>query len=356
MNVSNRYPNRQAPSQQPVYRQPVYQPYYQPYPANYAPSQAIPYEELCGESCEQCIKDSPDPRADPGPGVKAPAASVSGLPSLVNGNNTGAVRGINTASGYVMGENAMAVGANTQASGAASFAEGLSTSANNQAGAHIMGRFGAADAPYSWFLANGTSGQAPGLAAKILGDGNAYIDGSWFGGGADYAELFESVTGQPIEPGYFVTFAGASDKIRIANASDEYILGVVSRTAGFVAGAGELRWKNKYKTDEWGGVVYEDAAVPEERDGNGNILVPKHTESRPVLNPAFDPGKTYVPRESRPEWVRVGLLGAVLVRDDGSLTPGGYCRADVSGTATAAHTGYRVLRRTAPSQALILFR
>jgi hypothetical protein len=74
------------------------------------------------------------------------------------------------------------------------------------------------------------------------------------------------------------------------------------------------------------------------------------------LDPAFDSGRKYVPRENRPEWVNVALLGAVRVRDDGSLTPGGYCRPGMGGIATAAHTGYRVLKRTGQNQVLILFR
>jgi trimeric autotransporter adhesin len=52
----------------------------------------------------------------------------------------------------------------------------------------------------------------------------------------------------------------------------------------------------------------------------------------------------------------VALLGAVRVRDDGSLTAGGYCRPGMSGIATAAHTGYRVLKRTGANQVMILFR
>ena len=31
---------------------------------------------------------------------------------------------------------------------------------------------------------------------------------------ADHAEMFETSDGTPIEPGYFVTFDGASDQIR----------------------------------------------------------------------------------------------------------------------------------------------
>ena len=368
MNVSNRNSNsqaqnRQGPNQSP-YRRTVYQPVYrQAYPGSYSPSQAIPYEELCNESSEQCIRDSPDPRANPGLNIQTPVAAAAWpagtagcVTNLVDGNNTGAVRGINTRTNYRMGENAVAIGANTEASGAGAVAEGLFTSTNGLPGAHIMGRYGAADTAYSWFLANGESELSPGLAAKILRDGNAYIDIAWNGGGADYAELYETETGQPIEPGLFVTFAGSSDKIRLAQSYDTYVLGVTSGSPGFVAGAGELRWKNKYKADKWGRVEYEDVSIPEVRDKDGKVLVPAHVESKPALNPSYDPSRPYVPRDSRPEWVKVGLLGAVLVRDDGTLTAGGFCQPGVNGIATAAHAGYRVLKRTDTDQALILFR
>jgi hypothetical protein len=244
----------------------------------------------------------------------------------------------------------------TRADGYISHCEGFHTSDGGHEGAHIMGRYGTADANYSWFLGNGPSDSDRGLAAKILQNGNAYIDVAWNGGGADYAELFETESGQPIEPGYFVTFVDAGKKIRVAQTGDRFILGVVSNTPGFVAGAGELRWKGKFKTNEWGGIVYEDVAVPETKDEDGNVLVHAHVLPQPALNSDFDPNQVYVPRTNRPEWVKVGLLGTLRVRDDGTPTPGGYCKPGTGGIAAAAEEGYRVLERTGANQVLILFR
>ena len=285
--------------------------------------------------------------------------AAAGFGSHAEGDETNAVGDFSHAEGLgtrATGIASHAEGILTTASGNFSHAEGTGTSTNNFFGAHIMGSFGSAEAPYSWFLANGTSELNTGLAAKILHTGDAFIDHAWNGGGADYAELYETESGQPIEPGYFVTFAGASDKIRIAQLSDGYILGIVSASPGFVAGTGELRWKNKYKTDKWGRILNEDVPVPEVKDKDGKVIVPAHTESRPALNPVYDPKRAYVPRAIRPEWVKVGLLGAILVRTDGTLTAGGYCNVGVNGVATAAHTGYRVLKRIDTDQALILFK
>lgn len=69
-------------------------------------------------------------------------------------------------------------GVNTLANSFFSHAEGQGTSTNNLEGVHIMGQFGAAnELTYSWYLANGTSSEDQGLAAKILSNGNVKIDG-----------------------------------------------------------------------------------------------------------------------------------------------------------------------------------
>ncbi len=38
------------------------------------------------------------------------------------------------------------------------------------------------------------------------------------------------------------------------------------------------------------------------------------TKERPKLNPKYDPKKEYIPREKRPEWNCVGLLGQLPLR------------------------------------------
>lgn len=56
----------------------------------------------------------------------------------------------------------------------------------------------------------------------------------------------------------------------------------------------------------------------------------------------------------RPEWVAVGLLGQLLIRDDGTCKPDGYCLPNDDGIATSSVTGYRVMQRTGPNQVLVL--
>nr|WP_092070608.1 peptidase G2 autoproteolytic cleavage domain-containing protein [Dendrosporobacter quercicolus]NSL48312.1 hypothetical protein [Dendrosporobacter quercicolus DSM 1736]SDM12654.1 Peptidase_G2, IMC autoproteolytic cleavage domain [Dendrosporobacter quercicolus] len=251
-----------------------------------------------------------------------------------------------------------AEGISTTSSGPASHAEGVQTTTAGFQGAHIMGTYGDAEMNFSWFLANG-SGSARGLAAKILTTGEAYIDQNWNGGGADYAEMFESADGAEIEPGYFVALDdGEHEKIKVFNASvDDYVLGVTSAAPGFLGNAGELRWEGKYLTDQWGRIQYQETEIPDLiHESTGTVILPAHTQTRPVLNPEFDPETPYLPRSRRPEWVPVGLLGKLRVRDDGTCAPGGYCRPNETGVATSSADGYRVLKRTGTGQVMILFR
>lgn len=266
------------------------------------------------------------------------------------GQNSHAEGALNIASGFT----SHAEGVNTVASGFFSHTEGQSTNANLLEGVHVMGQFGAAnELPYSWYLANGINASTPGLAAKILSNGNVKIDGTFTTPAADYAEMFETTDGYPIEFGYFVTLE--KEKVRKANGKDDFILGISSAKPAFLADSGELRWKNKYLTTEWGEVLYEETLLPSVLDSGGNVVVPKRTELKPVLNPDWDAAFEYKPRSSRPEWIAIGLLGKLLVRDDGSCEVNGYCMPNGEGIATKAKRGYRVLERTGINQILVLF-
>ncbi|KAA9013580.1 hypothetical protein F4V44_24685 [Niallia endozanthoxylica] len=265
------------------------------------------------------------------------------------GQNSHAEGALSIASGFT----SHAEGVNTVASGLFSHTEGQSTNANSLEGVHVMGKFGAAnELSYSWYLANGTDTSTPGLAAKILSNGNVKIDGTVSTPAADYAELFETSDGNPIDFGYFVTLE--EDKIRIANDQDDYILGVTSAKPAILANSGELRWKNKYLTSDWGEVLYEDITLPPIFDDDGNEVVPQRNERRQILNPEWDHSKEYIPRIQRPEWVAVGMIGQLLVRDDSTCKAGGYCKPNRIGVATASDQGYRVLKRTNQNQVLIV--
>jgi hypothetical protein len=252
------------------------------------------------------------------------------------------------------GNGSHAEGTRTLASGDFSHAEGDGTSTGGFPGAHIMGKSGTAHAPWSWFLANGIGGGF-GLGAAIYSSGIGVADRGWFTGIAgDYAELFETVDGDAIDCGYFVTLDG--EKVRKAEAGDDFIVGVTSATPAFVGDSGHLRWKHKFVTDGWGRIQYQEVAIPAQKSEEGEVIVEERTDVEPVLNPEFDAEREYLSRMDRPEWVPVALMGKVLVRDDGTCEVNSYCASNGEGIATSSTDGFRVMRRTGSNQILILMR
>jgi hypothetical protein len=128
----------------------------------------------------------------------------------------------------------------------------------------------------------------------LRGDGNAYADGSWSGGGADYAEYFEWLDGNidnEDRRGFSVSLI--NDKIKIAEEGD-LIIGVISGNASVIGDSAWNMWNEKYLRDDFQTYI---------RDENGDR----------ILNPNFDPDSEYVPREKRPEWGVVGLVGKLCI-------------------------------------------
>ncbi|GAA3324894.1 hypothetical protein GCM10020331_054580 [Ectobacillus funiculus] len=70
-----------------------------------------------------------------------------------------------------------------------------------------------------------------------------FADIGWFGGGADYAEMFETVDGNPIETGYFVTLDGK----KYEKPTKEMIifLGITSANPVVLGDSAELRWEKE---------------------------------------------------------------------------------------------------------------
>lgn len=190
--------------------------------------------------------------------------------------------------------------------------------------------------------------------SKTVSDRAGVVELGTTTGIGGYAEMFETADGKPIDCGYFVTLNGR--KVRIANERDRFILGVTTATPTIIGNNGDVRWKNKYLTDEWGRMLYEEVLVPALHNEDGNILIPEHVERKPIVNPEWDKKKQYIPRPLRPEWVAVGLMGQVLVRDNGTCRENGYCIPDEQGIAASASRGYRVLERRGTNQVLILLR
>lgn len=166
--------------------------------------------------------------------------------------------------------------------------------------------------------------------------------------GADYAELFEWVDGNKNNEdrrGRFVTMDG--EKIRFANADDAYILGVISANPSVVGDASFEEWSNKYLRDAFGAILYEPVECDAVLNEYGEIVEEAHIEYKPMINPDYDPDKKYVPREERQEWTAVGLVGKLVVVDDGTCEVNGFATSANDGIATKANgiTNYRVIKR-----------
>lgn len=180
---------------------------------------------------------------------------------------------------------------------------------------------------------------------KFRGDGEAYADGSFNNSGADYAEFFESATGETLPVGASVVLEG--DKVRLA-VSGETPMGVVrpkamNKASMIIGNTAWNMWHEKYLTDDYGAYVLEEAPVirwVEEMDFDGqpgekahayetdrvpdDVVVPDdavtetHSKSgellvRRKLNPEFDAEQDYEPREDRDEWSIIGLLGRIPI-------------------------------------------
>lgn len=219
----------------------------------------------------------------------------------------------------------------------------------------------------------GTGPTSRANAFRITTGGQCMGTKAFLASGADYAEYFEWLDGNPSNEdrrGKFVTLDG--DKIRIANASDKYILGVVSADPSFIGNAYTDMWQGAYMTDIFGARLTETVVVPESvetiqeaviDEESGETIseavtetIPEHTETRFIVNPDYNPEQAYQGRNERKEWDAVGTHGQIVVIDDGTCQANSYCGVSDSGIGTDAETGYRVLKRLDESHIKVLIK
>ena len=146
---------------------------------------------------------------------------------------------------------------------------------------------------------------------NFRGDGNAFADGSFSGGGADYAEYFEwedGNTNNEDRVGHSVALI--NNKIKIAEDGDT-IIGVISGNPSVVGDDAWNSWTNKYLKDDFGRYVLDE-------DG---FRTP---------NPDYDDTLTYVNREDRKEWDVVGLMGKLRIKKGQQTNPSWIKMRDIS--------------------------
>ena len=248
--------------------------------------------------------------------------SISGILSgscIIGGNN-------NT----VSGSNATILAGNNNEALAAQVKSGHYSKSGTKGG--LNGTTGDA-----FIIGNGTK-TAQSNCFRVDYAGNVYGLSSFKGTGADYAEYFEWFDGNPNgddRRGVFVTLDG--EKIKVATDTDDYILGVVSALPSICGDTQSEVWQGMYLKDVYGAYLTDD---------DGNM----------ILNPEYDGKNEYISREHRKEWSAVGMLGKLIVRDDGTCQVNEYCEVSKNGVATSSETGYRVLSRIDETHVKILFR
>ena len=210
-------------------------------------------------------------------------------------------------------------------------------------------------------IGNGDSEDDRNNCFEVKFSGTVNTDGVINSPTADYAEMFEwldSNTTSEDRVGYFVTIN--NNKIVKANSSSKYILGIVSSTP-VIIGNNPMKWNNKYMTDDWGRIIYKDVQITIEtesvrEDGTKYITTETKTVKQPTINPLYNKTLEYKMRNDRPEWAAVGLIGVLRVRQDGTLTVGGYCKPNDEGVATASTEGYYVTEIINNKIAKVIFR
>lgn len=244
-----------------------------------------------------------------------------------------------------LGFNSAAIGSNVKNHCAYTFAFGKDIIAANQAdymlilgegltasgskwGA-ILGKYNDTASDSEFQVGDGSSNSRRNIF-EFDANGDMYITGSYQTLGADYAEYEEWLDGNPNDEdriGHFVTYEG--DKIRFTNATDDYILGVVSATPSIIGDSDISHWRKKYEQDIFWRPVLDE-------------------EGKPVISNEYDPEKKYTPRSKRKEWSPVGTHGKLIVIDDGTCVVNGYCKPTDGGIGTKSETmqgAYRVIER-----------
>ena len=209
----------------------------------------------------------------------------------------------------------------------------------------------------STIIGTGSSSSDRKNGLRVTRNGYIYGQTTTITSGADFAEYFEwedKNLNNEDRRGRFVTLQ--NNKIRFANINDDYILGVITGQGAFIGNSASEQWDQKYLVDIYGTKLTQKITIPAKYDNNNNLLVPETIIDDWIINPDWDETQEYIPREVRPEWDPVGLIGQVVVIDDGTCEVGGFCKPIIDGIATNSETGYYVMKRLDDTHIKILLK
>jgi len=271
--------------------------------------------------------------------------TASGIWSHAEGSQTTAIGDTSHAEGYLTtalgsgshtegylttasGDTAHAEGYGTKSFGNFSHSEGFNTTALEQAShaaglgtiayenqQYVIGQYNNVVNANQKFIIGGGSVSLRSNLFRVDNSGEVYGAGATYNSGADYAEYFESLSGNTLPYGTVVELVG--NKIKICEIADNAI-GVISAKPTIVGncenGTSD-EWIGKYETDVFGNFIMENQSieVPVGVDISGNIIYETQIVEVKKLSDNYDPSLPYINRESRPEWNKVGLLGQIPV-------------------------------------------
>lgn len=187
-----------------------------------------------------------------------------------------------------------------------------------------------------------------------------------------YSEMYEweSIPQMEYRLGRFVTFS-ANDPAKIVPTSkkDQYILGVT--TVNSLCDSDDPNeWRYKNICNEYG-----DMYLKKEKLAVGTKVYDQVNEINfiktypwehfvPIENQYYRKDLKYAKRTQRQEWIRVNLMGKVVVFDDGTCKPGQWCAPyegkikELQGSAVPAKDNdtrkFYVLERVSEKTILIL--
>lgn len=168
--------------------------------------------------------------------------------------------------------------------------EGFSTSTSYTGIVILAHSQRTASASYNLFA--GYSGDLGDKEFQVTGAGEVTADGSFTGGGADYAEFFEWDDGNAKNEdrrGHSVVLL-PNGNIMEARRGDRNLIGIVSGNPTLIGNAAELRWHGKYQRDRFGAYILS-------------------SHGHRWRNREYNAKKIYIPRADRQEWGCVGLVG-----------------------------------------------
>lgn len=148
-----------------------------------------------------------------------------------------------------------------------------------------------------------------------------------------YSEMYEwnEVPENQNRLGKFVTFSKENpQKIELVDSADKFILGIT--TVNSVADSDNPdEWKYKNLCNEFGDLYLRKEKLAVGQKVYDQLNEMNYIQTRPwehfitINNQYFKPELKYVKRTNRIEWIRVNLMGKVIVEDNGKCEAGKWC-------------------------------